>query len=69
MRTFKQDCLREAFTRQHYEAIAKIIATHVKRADGQTLIVLNTIANDLADVFRDDNSRFDKGFFLNKCGV
>ena len=69
MKSFKQHVLTEAFTKQHYEAIAKIIATHVKRADGQTLLVLNTIANDMADVFSDDNSRFDKGFFLNKCGV
>lgn len=69
MKTFKQHALTEAFTRQHYNAVAKIIANHMKHADGATEIVLNTIANDMADLFKDDNPRFDKGYFLTACGV
>ena len=69
MKTFKQHVLTEAFTRQHYEAVARILKARRVNASGESELILNTIANDLADLFKDDNPRFDKGFFLNKCGV
>jgi hypothetical protein len=71
MRTFKQNVLQEAFTRQHYEAVAKLIQTLGKKYDGDegAEAVLHDVAVSLAAIFAEDNSRFDKGFFLTKCGV
>ena len=62
--------LNEAFTRQHYEALAKAIKTAYEKVDGVIAEqAIETLANDLAEIFVKDNSRFDKGFFLSKCGL
>lgn len=70
MKTFRQHCLTEAFTRQHYEALAKLIKelgdamVETSAQDKQ----LEAFAEKLAELFKQDNPRFDKGFFLSKCG-
>ena len=70
MKSFKQHVLTEAFTRQHYELLAKLIKelgdglVETKAQDDQ----LEAFAEKLADLFKQDNPRFDKGFFLAKCG-
>lgn len=61
--------LTEAFSRQHYEAIAKVIKNQLVVADENTVTAVENIANALANIFAQDNYRFDKGFFLNKCGI
>lgn len=57
-----------AFTRQHYEAVAAILK---KESQGATTReekdTIHRIASALADIFARDNSRFDRGFFMNKC--
>lgn len=62
--------LNEAFTRQHYEAIAKLIKAAndemETKAQGE---IIEELADKLAAYFAADNSRFDKGFFLSKCGL
>jgi hypothetical protein len=74
MKTFKQHVLTEAFTKQHYVAIAKILKdasdTAYKVSDDSTASeLIDGIAQKLASVFAQDNPRFDKGFFLNACGL
>lgn len=71
MKTFKQHVLTEAFTKQHYTAIAKTIhnAYVVAEAGGNAEDAIDDIAKNLAIIFANDNPRFDKGFFLNACGV
>jgi len=59
-----------AFTRQHYEAIAKLISDIKKeQRTSEASHTLSEVAKGLCDIFQRDNPRFDKGFFLAKCGV
>lgn len=71
MKTFRQHQINEAFTKQHYQKIAKVIhdeaATHY--GDPGVEDALGRVANALAEMFKDDNPRFDKGYFLTACGV
>jgi hypothetical protein len=57
-----------AFSRQHYDQIAAIILKVRKSTSHFTHpeIAINRIAEQLAQMFYDDNSRFDVGYFLNK---
>ena len=55
------------FTRQHYEAIATIIAN--KYADYDKQQSIQEIACDLADYFEQDNVNFSKKKFLKAYGV
>jgi hypothetical protein len=69
MKTFQQYVLGEAFTRQHYIAIADVIAKEIDKADPATEDALIRVAETLATMFKNDNPRFDKGLFLAKCGA
>ena len=75
MRTFKQHCLTEAFTRQHYEKIAELIndtlADVEKESNGNrgAIEAVENLAEKLAAMFKNDNPRFDTGIFLRKCGL
>lgn len=71
MKTFKQHILNEAFTRQHYEAIAKLIHDEAVRHYGDVNVedALYTVAKALSNLFKEDNPRFDPGAFMTKCGV
>lgn len=55
--------ITEAFTRQHYIAIAAVIAGYKgdKTARG--------IAHGLASLFSHDNAAFDEARFLEACGI
>ena len=65
-----EEFVSEAFTRQHYEAIAKILRDYGTGDDSlHPEEFVDKIANKLADFFKQDNPRFDKGFFLSKCGL
>jgi hypothetical protein len=55
--------LNEAFTRQHYIAVANILAKHHGDATSRQ------IAEEMANLFAADNSRFDRSRFLTACGV
>lgn len=54
--------LDEAFTRQHYVAIAKILAKHKSEQ-------ASAIAKELADLFAADNPNFDRNRFLQAAGA
>lgn len=66
-------------TKRHFEAVATIIARHRATADmhaerghegAETAQgVIANIARDMADLFADENPRFDRGRFLKACGV
>ena len=56
--------INEAFTKQHYIAIAKIIKD---AADTGEVNTAEKIANKLADLFASDNSQFRREQFLNAC--
>lgn len=70
--------IMEAFTRQHFEAIANIIKDNDWSKLGQTSQsderaqaahqVLRNVADDLADLFKQDNAQFDKARFMKACG-
>jgi hypothetical protein len=51
--------ISEAFTKQHYIAIANIIADTDDRRD---------IAQKLADMFANDNPQFRREQFIKACG-
>ncbi len=60
--------LNEAFTRQHYEAVAKLISQIRKeQRSAEASHTLDEVAKGLANMFANDNRNFDTGFFLNKC--
>jgi len=67
----KPPMLGEAFTRQHYEAIARVIHDEAVRHYGDPGVedALYTVAKALSNLFKDDNPRFDPGAFITKCGV
>jgi hypothetical protein len=52
------------FTKQHYEAIAKIINRHTS-ANGS--IKKHELTRGLADMFEQDNERFSREKFLVAC--
>lgn len=65
-------------TRKHYVAVATIIrarrngsALDMYRGStvAQVRSTLDDVARDLADVFAQDNPRFDRGRFLAACGI
>lgn len=62
------------FTKQHYEAIAKIIKQEIEwsesyQTEGVRTNTCKHIALDLAQYFESDNPRFDRKRFLEACGV
>ena len=74
-RIVKQEHLTEAFTRQHYVAIAEEIdnclAEVEEATDGneKAIDAVATMAKRLATMFKNDNPQFDKNRFLSACGV
>ena len=51
-------------TRKHYIAIAALIRSWMDNGTDMT-----GFARDLADELKHDNARFDRGRFLDACGV
>ena len=61
-------------SKKHYIEVAKIIKKHIKNTGDTTEEVSPTeaikyVAVDLAQVFINDNQRFDRKRFLTACGV
>lgn len=65
-------------TRKHYERIAAVIAIRVNRASamdpnrvdvGARISEIYSVANALANTFREDNARFDRETFMKACGL
>lgn len=57
-----------AFSRQHYESIARILKNDAQPGvDAETLV--QDIAEDLADLFAQDNPNFDREKFLKAAGI
>lgn len=52
------------FTKQHYEAIARIINTQTQ---GNGAIHKNGLVQALADMFEADNERFNRDKFFTRC--
>jgi hypothetical protein len=50
-------------SRKHYIAVAE----RIRRID--TRPAREQIAHDMADIFAEDNPRFDRARFLEACGV
>ncbi len=57
------------FTKQYYEAIAKIVKENGANAEPAGEDAAKYIAYDLAAYFSDNNPLFDKGEFLKACGL
>lgn len=62
------------FAKQHHKAIAEIIKTTAfwlshgpERIDRYRVILPESLANNLADYFTQDNPRFDRTRFLTAC--
>lgn len=60
-----------AMSRKDYEAIAAALKGVIEdAADGhETVNAINDAAERLADVFADDNDRFDRARFMQAVGV
>lgn len=65
-----QEFITEAFTKQHYEAIADEVKTLVDLFEDNSgdIDAVQAFAERLATVFKNDNPRFDKQRFLKACG-
>lgn len=63
------------FTKRHYEQIAETIRQTKSGRTGDALVVnavngvREVIARDLADLFAEDNPRFNRDLFLKACEV
>ena len=53
-------------TRQHFEAVAQVLKAYPKGAPTASQAKL---AEAVADMFAQDNPRFERGRFLTACGV
>lgn len=75
MKSFKQHTLSEAFTRQHYVAIAELIDETLERIEETTngndkaIDAVAQLGKSLATMFKNDNPNFDKQRFLSACGI
>ena len=73
-RSQKDESLHEAFTRQHYEAIAAAIDDTLAIIEEQggshdAIRAVSGLARQLAVIFKNDNRLFDERRFLQACGV
>lgn len=58
------------FTRQHYKAIAEILADEIIGDDShETYVTVFSIATQLADYFERGNPRFHRGRFMVASGI
>lgn len=58
-----------ALSRKDYVAVAEVFKYRVENAGNETeLLAAELIADDIAKVFKADNSRFDTNRFLTACG-
>ena len=61
------------FTKKHYEAIAGILAENLQTEyygyTGYASGLADSLCNEFADYFGQDNPLFDKDRFLKVCGV
>lgn len=55
-------------SKKHFIAIAKIL-NMVGSSTGYDRSTATAIAHSLADVFQEENPRFDRSRFLDACGV
>ncbi len=65
-----------AMSRKHYREVAEIIKEQwdysltLEKSQGETVrAVLDSVASNLATMFRIDNSNFDRDRFLTACGI
>jgi hypothetical protein len=61
-------------SRKHYIEVAKVIRSEVEKAEASSLLpetvqALTVLAEELADMFKADNSRFDRARFMTACGL
>ena len=56
-------------TKKHYKAIAQVIknSTIIFKSMNKQVINKNELINDLCDIFKQDNNRFDYDRFINAC--
>jgi hypothetical protein len=61
------------FTKRHYERIAKKFAAEKIAGNTESAMMVNEaradIAKELADMFAEDNPRFNREMFLKACEV
>jgi hypothetical protein len=57
--------LEVEMTRKDYVAIAEAIALTIESHDD---VAVHAVADAIADVFYADNSRFNRGKFMEACG-
>jgi hypothetical protein len=60
--------LSEAFTRQHYVRIAQALRQAQESVAEAGLPVIKNLADELANMFTEDNPRFDRSRFMAACG-
>ena len=59
-------------SRKHYVAVAASIRSQVDAAtaadDASAILALHRVTEDLARIFKSDNSNFDRSRFVTACG-
>ena len=56
-------------TRKDYVATADILETLVATVEGDALNAVFDAADEFAQMFANDNPRFDRTRFVNACGI
>ena len=54
-------------TRKHFRLFADMVKT--EKENGADPATLSNIAEKLADIFTEENARFDRSKFLEACGI
>lgn len=55
-------------TKKHFEAAARIFRFRLAEASESERLLLLSTARDFADLFSQENPRFDREKFLTACG-
>lgn len=62
-----------AMSRKHYREAAEIIKRHrqisARSGDNTGVYAVEGVAEELADMFKRDNSAFDRARFMEACGI
>ena len=56
--------------RKTYVALASVMKEQLDKASSAKEVeIVRSVANSIADEFQADNPRFDRGRFMNACGL
>jgi len=67
---YKRNLEESSFSRQHYEAIAKLLNSIVpNNAEGEAQVIWDKVYEGLVEIFQKDNPKFDETKFAKAAGL